>query len=191
MPRRNMPWGNIPRPRSRYGACVVLNRECNSQCIFAPYFRCEDAIAHFVAIHDVFTVKNVVNFLAPLPVSDQFWAFDTLLFETQAQLQDPVYGCVSHILSLQQQVSELQAYRAYLQDSLFAYYSLYPQPIPQPDQNPSWNFDLPIIPEDVPHLSFSEATLPPYPGEASSSQMPPPNDIDELGPVVFGNHCPH
>ncbi|XP_052178706.1 LOB domain-containing protein 18-like [Diospyros lotus] len=186
-----MPWGNIPRPRSRCGACVVLNRGCNSQCIFVPYFHCEDGIARFVTIRDVFTVKNVVNFLAPLLVSDRFWTSDTLIFEAQARLQDPVYGCVSHILALQQQVRELQAYRAYLQDLLFAYYSLYPQSISQPDQNPSWNSDLPIIREDVPHPSFSEATLPPYPGEASSSQMPSPDDIDELGPVVFGNRCPH
>ncbi|XP_052172130.1 LOB domain-containing protein 29-like [Diospyros lotus] len=152
-----MPWGNIPRPRSRCGACVVLNRECNSQCIFAPYFHCEDGIAHFVAIRDVFTVKNVVNILAPLPVSDRFWASDTLLFEAQAWLQDPVYGC----------------------------------PAPQPDQNPSWNFDLPIIPEDAPYPGFSKATLPPIPGEASSSQMPPSDDIDELGAIVFGNRRPH
>ncbi|XP_052206819.1 LOB domain-containing protein 18-like [Diospyros lotus] len=160
-------------------------------CIFAPYFCCEDGIARFVAICDVFIIKNVVNFLAPLPVSDQFWASNTLLFETQAQLQDPVYGCVSHILALQQQVSELQAYRAYLQDSLFAYYSSYPQPIPQPNQNPNWNSDLPIISEDVPHPSFSEATLPSYPGDTSSSQMPPLDDIDELGPVMFSNRRPH
>ncbi|XP_052189871.1 LOB domain-containing protein 16-like [Diospyros lotus] len=133
-----MPWGNIPRPRSRCGACVVLNRGCNSQCIFAPYFHGEDGIARFVAICDIFTVKNVVNILAPLPVSDRFWASDTLLFEAQARLQDPVYGYVSHILALQQQ-----------------------------------------------------AALPPYPGEASSSQMPPPDDINELGAVVFGNRCPH
>ncbi|XP_052207911.1 LOB domain-containing protein 29-like [Diospyros lotus] len=170
-----MPWGNIPRPWSRCGACVVLNRGCNSQCIFAPYFHCEDGIAHFVAIRDVFTVRNVVNILALLSVSDSFWASDTLLFEAQARLQDPIYGCVSHILALQQQ------------DLLFAYYSLHPQPVPQLVQNPSWNYDLPIIPEDVPYPSFPEAALPPYPGEASSSQMPPPNDIDELGSVVFGN----
>ncbi|XP_052193905.1 LOB domain-containing protein 18-like [Diospyros lotus] len=132
--------------------------------------------------------KNVVSLLAPLPVSDRFWASDTLLFEAQARLQDPVYGCVSHILALQQQVSDLQAYRAYLQDSLFAYCSSHPQLAPQPDQYPSWNSDLPIIQEDVAHPSFSEATLPPYRSETSSSQMPLPDDIDELGPVVFGNH---
>ncbi|XP_052189918.1 LOB domain-containing protein 18-like [Diospyros lotus] len=164
-----MPWGNIPRPRSRCYACVVLNRGCNSQCIFAPYFHFEDGISHFVAIRDVFTVKNVVNILALLPVNDRFWASDTLFFEAQARLQDPVYGC----------------------DLLFAYYSSHSQPVPQPDKNPSWNFDLPIIPKDVPHPSFSEAALPPYPGEASSSQMPPPDDINELGAVVFGNRCPH
>ncbi|XP_052203977.1 LOB domain-containing protein 16-like [Diospyros lotus] len=140
-----MPWGNIPRPRSRCGAYIVLKKGCNSQCIFAPYFHGEDGIAYFVAIRNVFTVKYVVNLLAPFAVNDQFWASDTFLFEAQARLQDPVYGSVSHILALQQ------------------------QPAPQPNQNSSWNFDLPIIPEDAPYPGFSEATLPPFPGEASSS----------------------
>ncbi|XP_052205126.1 LOB domain-containing protein 29-like [Diospyros lotus] len=148
MARRNMPWGNNPRPRSRCGACVVLNRGCNSQCIFAPYFHYEDGTTRFAAIRDVFTVRNVVNILTPLPVSDHFWASDTLLFEAQARLQDPVYGYVAHILSLQQQ-------------------------------------RMPLYP------GFSEATLPPFLGEASSGQMPPPDDIDELGAVVFGNRRPH
>ncbi|XP_052172171.1 LOB domain-containing protein 18-like [Diospyros lotus] len=182
--------------QSRCGACLVLNRGCSPQCIFAPYFHREDGTTRFAAIRDVFTVRNAVNILVSLPVSDQFWAVDTLFFEAQARLQDPVYGCVSHILSLQQQVSELQAYRAYLQDLLFATYLAYSQPVPdwsllQPDQNPNWSFDLPTIPEDVSLPSFPDATLLPYPGEASSSQMPLPNDIDELGPVVFGNRHLH
>ncbi|XP_052197309.1 LOB domain-containing protein 18-like [Diospyros lotus] len=175
----------------RCGACRVLRRQCSPHYIFAPYFYHEEGFAHFAAIHNIFCARIASILLAHLPVSDQLAAVMTLLFEAQARLQDPVYGCVSHILAFQQQVSELQACRAYLQNSLFAYYSSHPQPVPQPDQNPSWNFDLPIIPEDVPHPSFSEATLPPYPGEASSSQMPPPDDIDELGAVVFGNRRPH
>ncbi|XP_052172296.1 LOB domain-containing protein 18-like [Diospyros lotus] len=183
-----MPRRNILRPRSRCSACVVSNRGCNSQCIFDPYFRCEDGITRFIAIRDVFTIRNVASLLASLPVRDRFWASDTFVFEAQVRLQDPVYGCVSHILVLQQQVSDLQAYRTYLQDSLSAHYFSHPQLIPQPDQYPSWNFDLPIIPENVPDPSFPELTLPPYPGEASSSQMPPPDDIDELRPVMFDNH---
>ncbi|XP_052182022.1 LOB domain-containing protein 18-like [Diospyros lotus] len=183
-----MPRRNIPKPQCRYGACVVLNRGCNPQYIFSPYFRCEDGITRFVAICDIFTIRNVASLLASLRVRYQFWASDTLLFEAQAWLQDPVYGCVSHILILQQQVSDLQVYRPYLQDSLSAYYFSHLQLVPQPDQYPSWNFDLPIISEDIPYPSFPETTLPPYPDKDSSSQMPPPDDIDELGPIVFGNH---
>ncbi|XP_052190031.1 LOB domain-containing protein CRL1-like [Diospyros lotus] len=99
-----MPRRNIPRPRSRCSACVVLNRGCNPQCIFTPYFHCENSITRSVTIRDVFTIRNVVSLLTPLSASDRFWASDTFLFEVQARLQDPVYGCVSHILTLQQQV---------------------------------------------------------------------------------------
>ncbi|XP_052172167.1 LOB domain-containing protein 29-like [Diospyros lotus] len=144
--------------QSRCGAYLVLNRGCNPQCIFAPYFHREDGTTRFVAIRDVFTVRNAVNILALLPVSDRFWAVDTLFFEAQARLQDLVYG----------------------------YWSLL-----QPNQNPNCSFDLPTIPEDVSLPSFPDATLLPYPGEANSSQMPFPDDIDELGPVLFGNRRPN
>ncbi|XP_052193748.1 LOB domain-containing protein 18-like [Diospyros lotus] len=111
----------------------------------------------------------------------------TLLFEVQARIQDPVYGYVSQILALQQQVSDLQAYRALLPDSLFAHYSSHPQP----DPNPNWSPDLPIIPENASLPSFLEATSLPYLDNTSGSQMPFRDDIDELGPVVFGNHRRH
>ncbi|XP_052192795.1 LOB domain-containing protein 18-like [Diospyros lotus] len=143
-------------PRSRCGACVVLNRGCHPQCIFAPYFRCESGTAHFATVREVYTIRNVVNLLTPLSGES---------------------AVISHILALQQQVSELQAYRAYLQDSLFAYYSSHPQLVPPFDPNFNWSSSPPTIPE---------ATLP-HPGETSSSQMPLLDDLDELGPVIFGH----
>ncbi|XP_052185199.1 LOB domain-containing protein 18-like [Diospyros lotus] len=172
-----MPRHNTINPRSRCGACVVLNRGCHPQCIFAPYFRCERGTAHFATVREVFTIRNVVNLLTPFSINDRFWASDTLLFEAQARLQDPVYGCVSHILALQQQVSELQAYCALLQNSLLAYYSTHPYSAPQPDPNPNWSSSPPTIPE---------ATLS-HNGETSSSQMPLLDDLDELGLVIFGH----
>ncbi|XP_052172177.1 LOB domain-containing protein 29-like [Diospyros lotus] len=148
---------NIPRPRHRCGACIVLHAQCPPRCFFAPYFSHEEGAIDFSAINRVFGVSNASLLLYRLLARDRSEAAVSLTIEALARLQDPVYGC----------------------------------PAPQPDQNPSWNFDLPIIPEDVHHPSFSEAALPPYPGEASSSQMPPPDDIDELGAVMFGNHRPH
>ncbi|XP_052197231.1 LOB domain-containing protein 29-like [Diospyros lotus] len=175
---------------------MVLHAQCPPRCFFALYFSHEEGAIDFSAIHRVFGVSNASLLLYRLPAKDQSEAAVSLTIEALARLQYPVYGCISHILTLQQQVSDLQPYRAYFQDLLFATYPAYSQPILdwsllQPDQNPKWNSDLPIIPEDVSYPSFSEATLPPYLGETSSSQMPLPDDIDELGHVVFGNHRHH
>ena len=126
--------------------------------------------------------------MVQIPARYRSEATISLTIEALTRLQDPIYGCVSLILALQQQVSDLQAYRAYLQDLLSATYPSHPQPVPQPDPNPIWSSDLPIIPASASLPSFPEATFPPYPDATSSSQMPPLDNIDELGLAVFGNH---
>lgn len=86
------------------GACKFLRRKCVKGCVFAPYFCHEQGAAHFAAIHKVFGASNVAKLLAHLPVSDRCEAAVTISYEAQARLQDPIYGCVSHIFALQQQV---------------------------------------------------------------------------------------
>ena len=86
------------------GACKFLRRKCVNGCIFAPYFCHEQGATHFAAIHKVFGASNVSKLLAHLPVSDRCEAAVTISYEAQARLQDPIYGCVSHIFALQQQV---------------------------------------------------------------------------------------
>lgn len=73
-------------------------------CVFAPYFCHEQGVSHFAAIHKVFGASNVSKLLAHLPVSDRSGAAVTISYEAQARLKDPIYGCVSHIFALQQQV---------------------------------------------------------------------------------------
>ena len=87
------------------GACKFLRRKCVRGCVFAPYFCHEQGAAHFAAIHKVFGASNASKLLLQLPVSDRPEAALTISYEAQARLQDPVYGCVSHIFALQQQVS--------------------------------------------------------------------------------------
>lgn len=96
------------------GACKFLRRKCVRGCVFAPYFCHEQGATHFAAIHKVFGASNVSKLLAHLPVSDRCEAAVTISYEAQARLQDPIYGCVSHIFALQQQVVSLQAQLAYL-----------------------------------------------------------------------------
>ncbi|KAB2602254.1 LOB domain-containing protein 14-like [Pyrus ussuriensis x Pyrus communis] len=98
------------------GACKFLRRKCVRGCIFAPYFCHEQGATHFSAIHKVFGASNVSKLLAHLPVSDRCEAAMTISYEAQARLQDPIYGCVSHIFALQQQVVSLQAQLASLKD---------------------------------------------------------------------------
>ncbi|KAF5459353.1 hypothetical protein F2P56_023307 [Juglans regia] len=90
------------------GACKFLRRKCASDCIFAPYFCTEQGSARFAAIHKVFGASNVSKLLLHVPVHDRCEAVVTIAYEAQARMRDPVYGCVSHIFALQQQVAWLQ-----------------------------------------------------------------------------------
>ncbi|KAG9441466.1 hypothetical protein H6P81_017320 [Aristolochia fimbriata] len=96
------------------GACKFLRRKCVRGCVFAPYFCHEQGATHFAAIHKVFGASNVSKLLMHLPVQDRLEAAVTISYEAQARLQDPIYGCVSHIFALQQQVVNLQAQLASL-----------------------------------------------------------------------------
>ncbi|XP_047307859.1 LOB domain-containing protein 29-like [Impatiens glandulifera] len=91
------------------GACKFLRRKCGNGCIFAPYFSHEQGATHFSAIHKVFGASNVTKLLNDLPVIDRSEAAITISYEALARLQDPIYGCVSQIFALQQQVVSLQA----------------------------------------------------------------------------------
>jgi len=86
------------------GACKYLRRRCNQGCIFAPYFGNEAGSTEFKAIHKVFGAKNTFNILSHLPISDRDKAVATIVYEAQARIKDPTYGCVYEILALQQQV---------------------------------------------------------------------------------------
>ncbi|KAL3849949.1 hypothetical protein ACJIZ3_011831 [Penstemon smallii] len=91
------------------GACKFLRRKCAADCIFAPYFCSDQGPARFAAIHKVFGASNVSKLLLHVPVPDRCEAVVTIAYEAQARIRDPVYGCVSHIYTLQQQVAYLQA----------------------------------------------------------------------------------
>ncbi|KAJ7977272.1 putative LOB domain-containing protein [Quillaja saponaria] len=108
--------GSASGSGSPCGACKFLRRKCVKGCVFAPYFCHEQGAAHFAAIHKVFGASNVSKLLAHLPLSDRCEAAVTISYEAQARVQDPIYGCVSHIFALQQQVVNLQAQLACLKE---------------------------------------------------------------------------
>ncbi|XP_052172101.1 LOB domain-containing protein 29-like [Diospyros lotus] len=83
-------------------ACKYLRRRCIKWCIFALYFCNKVGNTDFEVIHKVFGSKNAFNLLSHLLVKDRNEAIATMIYEAQARIQDPTYGCVSEILILQQ-----------------------------------------------------------------------------------------
>ena len=90
------------------GACKFLRRRCAAECVFAPYFP-PDQPAKFANVHKVFGASNVSKLLNEIPVAQREDAVNSLAYEADMRLRDPVYGCVAHIFALQQQVVALQA----------------------------------------------------------------------------------
>ena len=91
---------------SSCGACKFLRRKCTSVCVFAPYFCYDEAATHFAAVHKIFGASNVSKLLLHLPLPSRGIAAITISYEALARISDPVHGCVAHIFSLQQQVSQ-------------------------------------------------------------------------------------
>ncbi|XP_078180735.1 LOB domain-containing protein 12-like [Carex rostrata] len=88
-------------------SCKLLRRRCAKECIFAPYFPPEDP-HKFAIVHKVFGASNVSKMLQDLPLHQRADAVSSLVYEANARVRDPVYGCVGAISYLQHQVSQLQ-----------------------------------------------------------------------------------
>ncbi|KAM0063611.1 putative transcription factor AS2-LOB family [Helianthus anomalus] len=88
-------------------ACKLLRRRCSQDCVFAPYFPADEP-HKFASVHKVFGASNVNKMLQELPEHHRGDAVSSMVYEANARIRDPVYGCVGAISSLQQQIDVLQ-----------------------------------------------------------------------------------
>ncbi|KAI4374588.1 hypothetical protein MLD38_012568 [Melastoma candidum] len=88
-------------------ACKFLRRKCMAGCIFAPYFPPEEP-QKFANVHKIFGASNVTKLLNELLPHQREDAVNSLAYEAEARVRDPVYGCVGAISYLQRQVHRLQ-----------------------------------------------------------------------------------
>ncbi|CAO2827760.1 unnamed protein product [Amaranthus hypochondriacus] len=95
-------------------ACKLLRRRCAPDCVFAPYFPADEP-QKFAHVHRVFGASNVNKMLQELPVHQRGDAVSSMVYEANARVRDPVYGCVGAISSLQQQIDVLQTQLALAQ----------------------------------------------------------------------------
>ncbi|XP_021769300.1 LOB domain-containing protein 15-like [Chenopodium quinoa] len=89
-------------------ACKLLRRRCAQECPFSPYFSPHEP-QKFASVHKVFGASNVSKMLMEVPESQRADAANSLVYEANVRLRDPVYGCMGAISALQQQVQLLQA----------------------------------------------------------------------------------
>ncbi|OMO51103.1 hypothetical protein COLO4_37818 [Corchorus olitorius] len=93
--------------KSPCAACKILRQKCTQECVLAPYFP-PDNPQKFATVHKVFGKSNVAKILNELSVSQREEAVNSLSYEAEYRLRDPVYGCVGLISILQQRLKQLQ-----------------------------------------------------------------------------------
>ncbi|MQM02612.1 hypothetical protein Taro_035378 [Colocasia esculenta] len=98
-------------------ACKILRRRCVQKCVLAPYFPPNDPIK-FTTAHRVFGASNIIKLLQDLPETQRADAVSSMVYEANARIRDPVYGCAGAIFQLQKQVNELEAQLARAQADL-------------------------------------------------------------------------
>ncbi|KAK1258945.1 LOB domain-containing protein 10 [Acorus gramineus] len=101
----------LPPPPPSYNtpcaACKLLRRKCASCCAFAPHFPA-DQPHKFSYVHRVFGASNVSKILQDLPPHYRQEAADSLIYEAEQRLRDPVYGCVGNICLLNQHLEQIR-----------------------------------------------------------------------------------
>ncbi|EFJ19252.1 hypothetical protein SELMODRAFT_111283, partial [Selaginella moellendorffii] len=91
-------------------ACRNLQWRCTPECLFAPYFL-PDQPERFANVHNVFGVSNVRKMLNELLVYFHEDCINTLAYEVDMRVKDPIYGCVSVISVLQKRAARTQNHK--------------------------------------------------------------------------------
>ncbi|KAK6232075.1 hypothetical protein SCA6_002148 [Theobroma cacao] len=120
---RRKRWNMASSSNSPCAACKFLRRKCQPECVFAPYFP-PDQPQKFANVHKVFGASNVTKLLNELHPSQREDAVNSLAYEADMRLRDPVYGCVGVISLLQHQLRQLQMDLSCAKSELSKYQSL-------------------------------------------------------------------
>ncbi|TXG59485.1 hypothetical protein EZV62_014058 [Acer yangbiense] len=88
-------------------ACKFRRQKCTQECVFAPYFP-PDHTQKFVKVHEVYGASNVAKLLNELGPNLREDAVNSLAYEADMRLRDPVYGCVGLISILQHRLKLVQ-----------------------------------------------------------------------------------
>ncbi|KAK1267949.1 LOB domain-containing protein 6 [Acorus gramineus] len=125
----------MPRSSShttRCAACRFLCRRCTADCVFLPYFPADRQDERYLMVHRVFGTSNAAKILQQIDVSLRHHAAETLVFQAEARLRDPVYGSVSLIARLNETQNQIQHEISSIMSVISYYQSLLSSPNPMP-----------------------------------------------------------
>ncbi|XP_056844657.1 LOB domain-containing protein 13 [Raphanus sativus] len=103
-----MPPGTTLNTVTPCAACKLLRRRCAEECPFSPYFSPHEP-HKFAAVHKVFGASNVSKMLLEVGESQRGDAANSLVYEANLRLRDPIYGCMGAISTLQHHIQSLQS----------------------------------------------------------------------------------
>ncbi|XP_022986958.1 LOB domain-containing protein 12-like [Cucurbita maxima] len=101
-------------------SCKLLRRRCTKDCIFAPYFPPNDPLK-FAIVHKIFGTSNVRKMLQKISVDQRANTVNSIVYEANARMRDPVYGWVGIISFLQNQVFQLEMQLAEAQAEILSF----------------------------------------------------------------------
>nr|XP_010318580.1 LOB domain-containing protein 1-like [Solanum lycopersicum] len=89
-------------------ACKFLRRRCLEDCLLKPYFPPNEPMK-FIVAHKIFGASNIIKVLKDLPATQRGDAVNSLVYEANARMRDPIYGSAGVISHLHDQMTKLQA----------------------------------------------------------------------------------
>ncbi|XP_031474878.1 LOB domain-containing protein 15 isoform X1 [Nymphaea colorata] len=160
-------------------ACKLLRRRCAQECPFSPYFSPHEP-QKFASVHKVFGASNVSKMLMEVPEDRRADAANSLVYEANVRLRDPVYGCMGAISALQQQVQSLQAELNAVRGEILKY--KYRETASIMNQSHASLLDSTAAASAVVVVSQPQPSAPPPPTQpapaASSSMYTQPSSVD-------------
>lgn len=87
--------------------CKEKRQKCTKKCVLTPYLPANKP-EKYAFLGYVYGIKKVVRILNEIDPSQRQACVDSLCFEAEARIRDPVYGCVGIIRGLQRRRQHLQ-----------------------------------------------------------------------------------
>ncbi|CAK8567800.1 unnamed protein product [Lathyrus sativus] len=159
-------------------ACKLLRRRCAQECPFSPYFSPHEP-QKFASVHKVFGASNVSKMLMEVAECSRADAANSLVYEANVRLRDPVYGCMGAISALQQQVQSLQSELNVLRGEILKYKLREAANINMNNMN-NMNMNMNMLPASSHHVPM----LPSNSAAVSIAAPPPPPPPPPLPPTT-------